>query len=186
MKKYNTLRVLIIGCLLIGVLVSLYFNNPLLGNFMQRDVDQALNEKEIDDFIRGVDEEIISVGTLYGKYTVCVFGDLDHRGYYEVYKRNGVITKGRKVVSSGDWRSMGPIVFSGGTASGDYPFTIMYVLDNALLNQSNTIEIIADKGRVKVSEVSNGILLRIREIGNITGYKVYDKNGNVILDSVEE
>lgn len=177
---------LILGCLVLGLLVGLYFFNREVGNFTQRDVDQALNAKEIDDFIKGLDEEIIGIGTIYGKYTVCVFGDLDNRGYYEVFKRNGVITEGRKVVSSGDWRDMGPIVFSGGTASGDYPFTIMYVLDSALLNQENTIEIFADSGRIKVSDISSGIPLQTREIGDVKGYKVYDSKGKVILDTVED
>lgn len=154
------------------------------GILINNEVYQTLSSEDIEKFNKDNNLEPISVQTVYGFDTVFIFGDLYTHGYYEVYKKDGVVTEGRKLSGEGDWSEIGPIVFSGGTASGDYPFAVLYILDDAFVNSGYYLEIIGVNDSSKISIDKKAFAIETNKLGTIMSYKVFDSKGKIIIDEM--
>lgn len=152
------------------------------GTLINGEIYQILNSEDIKKFIKENKINPLGVDTVYDFNTIIIFGDLYTHGYYEVYKKNDVVIKGRKIIGQGDWSECGPIMFSGGTASGDYPFAILYILDDELVNNNNFIEIVGERGSIsKFNLIKSAYAIETRTIGRIEKYTVYDSNDEVLM-----
>jgi len=180
-------RIFVIVCLGLSLLTSCQYKKTFndqenQGVRISNVVYLPLNSEDIQKFVDDNHIEVLGVNTLYGYKTVVIFGDLYSRGYYELYKKEGEVLEGRKVDTSGDWTDSESIVFSGGTASGDYPFSILYILDDALINKGHVIKIIGDKGNYEFNLTQKAIAFETKIIGNVVGYKVINSNGEIIVE----
>ena len=168
--------------LLTGCRKSRVNTNEEEGVRINNQVYQTLNDEDIQKFIDENNIEPLGVTTIYDFNTVIIFSDLFTSGYYEVYKKDGVVSQGRKAYGVGDWSDIGPIVFSGGTASGDYPFSVLYILDDELVNMNYIIEITGENGSVKIDIKEKAYAIETNKIGDIVSYRVVDSNGEILID----
>lgn len=179
--------IVVIVCISLSLLTSCQYNKTVnheknKGVRINNVVYLPLNSDDIQNFMDDNHIEALGVNTLYGYNTVVIFGNLYSRGYYELYKKEGEVIEGRKVDTSGDWSDSEAVIFSGGTASGDYPFSVLYILDDGLINKGNVIEIIGDQGNCELNLTQKAIAFETKTIGNGLRYKVIDINGEIILD----
>ncbi|MCK5757612.1 MAG: hypothetical protein KAH14_00855 [Clostridiales bacterium] len=153
--------------------------------------DEILINDEIYQYFNNVDEDMffdyistdkIYIDIIYEFEAVVMYRNDGLNGYYEFYKKDNKIVEGRNVISTRNTEGDKYITFCGGTASGDYPFAVVFILDESFVDEKYTIELLGNKGRVTYQILQLAHAFETKLIGNIYGYKVYTSEGNTFLD----
>jgi hypothetical protein len=143
---------------------------------------QEIAKEDLEIITEDIEEEIIGIDVVYKRIAVVIFQKGNSSGYYEFYKKDDKIIEGRKVVGTGSVEKIKYVRLGGGTASGDYPFAVIHVINEKMIEDDYTMSLIGDKGSKEVKFFQYAHAIETNEIGKYISYIIKDAEGNVILE----